>query len=223
MRRCPPVARGPRLRRRNSAAPALPPLRAAHLFPCAALREATMTIRWNPFLRASLLAAVALGLACSERPDPAAPVVAADVAAPAATQATGYSGRAAVVQATLLTPVSTTVTLVDAGPLPASGGAMEASLLSANEPGLVTANVLHATTVGQGNASRSEASVADVALSVAGNTISAGFLQARATAVCTDAGGAATGSSDIANVLHATTVGQGNASRSEASVADVAW
>jgi hypothetical protein len=159
-----------------------------------------MTIRWNPFLRASLLAAVALGLACSERPDPAAPVVMADVAAPSATQATSYSGRATVVQATLLTPVSTSVTLVDAGPLPESGGAMEASLLTANVPGLVTANVLHATTVGQGNASRSEASVADVALSVAGNSIAANFLQARATAVCTDAGGAATGSSDIATL-----------------------
>ena len=159
-----------------------------------------MTIRWNSFLRGSVLAAVALGVACSERPDPAAPMVAADVTAPSATQATSYSGRATVVQATLLTPVSTTVTLVNAGPLPESGGAMEASLLNANVPGLGSAEVLHATTVGQGNASRSEASVAEVALTVAGNTISAGFLQARATAMCTDAGATAQGSSDIATL-----------------------
>src|SRR5690348_13670039 len=139
-------------------------MRSAHVFPWAPFKEATMTMRWNSFLRGSLLAALALGLACSERPDPAAPVLAADVTAPSATQATSYSGRATVVQATLFTPVSTTVTLVDAGPLPSSGGAMEASLLNASVPGLVSAEVLHGTTVGQSNASRSEASVAELAL-----------------------------------------------------------
>jgi len=157
-----------------------------------------MTIRWNSFLRGSVLAVVALELACSERPDPAAPGIVADATTPSATQATSYSGRATVVQATLLTPVSTSVTLVDAGPLPPSGGAMEASLLNATVPGLLTAEVAHATTVGQGNASRSEASVAELALTVAGNTVSAGFLEARASAVCTDGGATAAGGSDIA-------------------------
>jgi hypothetical protein len=156
-----------------------------------------MTIRWNSFLRGSVLAAVALGLACSERPDPAGPGIVADATAPSATQAMTYSGRATVVQATPLTLVSTSVTLVDAGPLPSSGGAMEASLLNASEPGLLTAEVLDAETVGQGNASRSEASVAELTLTVGGNTISADFLQARATAMCTDNGATASGSSDI--------------------------
>jgi hypothetical protein len=114
------------------------------------------------------------------------------------TQATSYSGRATVVQATLFTPVATSVTLGDAGSLPPSGGALEASLLNASVPGVLTAEVVHATTVGQGNASRSEASVAELSLTVAGNTISAGLLQARATAMCTDAGATASGSSDIA-------------------------
>src|SRR5438309_1415859 len=56
----------------------------------------------------------------------------------------------------------------------------------------------HASAVGQGNARRSEVSVAELSLPVAGNTISAGLLQARAAAVCGDGGVTATGSSDIA-------------------------
>ena len=154
-----------------------------------------MTIKWNSFLRGSVLAAVALGLACSERPDPAAPGIVADATAPSATQATGYSGRATEVQATVL---GLPLTLVDAGPLEPTGGAKDASLLNATVPGLLTAEVLDAETVGQGNASRSEASVAELTLTVGGNTISADFLQARATAMCTDNGATASGSSDIA-------------------------
>jgi hypothetical protein len=156
-----------------------------------------MTVRRNLPLGASVLAAVALALACSERhPDPVAPEF--WTSSPSATQATSFSGQATVVQAKLFSPVPAAVTLVDAGPLPSSGGAREASLLDASVPGLLTAEVLHATTVGQGNASRSEASVAELALTVGGNSISARFLQARATAMCTDAGATASGSSDIA-------------------------
>src|SRR5437773_1203611 len=163
-------------------------------------REATMAIRWNAPLRGSVLAAVALALACSERPHPAAPVLATDATAPSATQATSYSGHATVVQAKLFGPVPAAVTLVDAGSLPSSGGAREASLLDASVPGLLTAEVLHATSVGQGNASRSEASVAELALTVGTNSISAGFLEARATAMCTDGGATASGSSHIARL-----------------------
>jgi len=152
-----------------------------------------MAIRWNAPLRGSVLAAVALALACSERPHPAAPVLATDATAPSATQATSYSGHATVVQAKLFGPVPAAVTLVDAGSLPSSGGAREASLLDASVPGLLTAEVLHATSVGQGNASRSEASVAELALTVGTNSISAGFLEARATAMCTDGGATASG------------------------------
>jgi hypothetical protein len=151
-----------------------------------------MTIRQILMLGASALAVAAL--ACSDHPNPAAPLH-ADVTASSATQAASYSGQATVVQATVL-GVSTT--LVNAGPLPSSGGAEHASLANATVDGLLTAEVLHAATVGQGNASRSEASVAEVALTVAGNTIGAGFLEARAVAVCTDNGATASGSSDIA-------------------------
>src|SRR4029077_11886115 len=88
--------------------------------------------------------------------------------------------------------------LADRGPLPQSGGALEASLLDVSVPGLLTAEVAHASTVGQGDRSRSEASVANVNLSVGGNSITADFLMSRAMAVC---GAAATGSSEIANLV----------------------
>src|SRR5216683_2168067 len=104
---------------------------------------------------------------------------------PAQARGETFSGRATVIKATVL---GTTTTLVDTGPLPSSGGALEASLVTANVDGL-SAEVLHAATVGQGNASRAEASVASLNLTVGGDTISADFLMARAMAEC-NAGGA---------------------------------
>lgn len=152
-----------------------------------------MAIRLNTALGASLLAAAALTLGCSD--DWTSPAgMLADVSAAPASQATSYSGRATVVQATVLGLPP--VVLVDAT-LPSSGGAEEASLVNANVPGLLTAEVLHASTVGQGNASRSEASVAELTLTVAGNTISADFLQARAAAMCTGDGATTSGSSEL--------------------------
>jgi hypothetical protein len=153
-----------------------------------------MPIRRNTALGASLLVTVGLALACSERHDPVARAF--STTGPLATQATSFSGRATVVRATVLN--LPTIRLVDAGPLPPEGGTAEASLLDASVPGLLTAEVLHATTAGQGNASRSEASVAELALTVGGNSVSAAFLQARATAMCTDGGATTRGSSDIA-------------------------
>jgi hypothetical protein len=154
-----------------------------------------MAIRLKTALGTGLLAAAALALGCSERNTPLAGVL-ADATTSSASQATSFSGRATVLQAALLDLPP--VVLVDAGPLPPSGGAEEASLLNANVPDLLTAEVLHATTVGQGNASRSEASVAEVSLTVAGNTISASLLQARAAAVCNNGAASVSGSSEIA-------------------------
>jgi len=120
------------------------------------------------------------------------------VAGPASAQAadTTYKGRATVVQATVLGLAP--IVLADTGALPSSGGAQEASLLSAKVPGLLTANVLHATTVGQGNQTRSEASVADVDLTAGDNRVTADFLMARATAKCGPGGASFSGSSDVA-------------------------
>ncbi len=111
---------------------------------------------------------------------------------------TTFSGEATVVDATVL-GIRTVIS--DTGPLPASGGAGEASLLTANVPGLLTAEVLHASTVGQGQRSSSEASVATVALTVGGNTIAAELLVARATAECHNGTASVSGSSEIVNLV----------------------
>ena len=153
-----------------------------------------MAIRTNAALGTGLLAAAVLTLGCSERSTPLTAVL-ADVSASSASHATSYSGRATVLQATVLG--FSPVVLADAGSLPPSGGAQEASLLNASVPGLLTAEVLHASTVGKGNASRSEASVAEVSLTVPGAAVSAGLLQARAAAVCGDGGATASGNSEI--------------------------
>jgi hypothetical protein len=103
-----------------------------------------------------------------------------------------FSGQASAVNATVL---GVPIVLSQTQALPSSGGAFEATLLEANVPGVLTAQVLHAATLGMGDRSRSEASVADLNLTIGGNTISAAFLQSRALASC---GPTLTGSSEIA-------------------------
>ena len=132
--------------------------------------------------------------ACSDVQNPAAPALLTS----SSSQSTTYSGRATVVQATVLG--LDPITLVDAGPLPSSGGAEEKTLLKANVPGLLTAEVLHAATSGHGSRSSSEASVAELSVTVAGNSVSADFLMARAEAKCTDGTASASGSSEIARL-----------------------
>ena len=110
-----------------------------------------------------------------------------------------FSGQAIVVRAAL--PLAGTLDLGDTGPLPQSGGAQEASLLDLSIPGLLTAEVGHASTIGQGDRSRSEASVANVATTAGGNTITADFLMARAMATCGPGGASTSGSSEIAQLM----------------------
>jgi len=116
---------------------------------------------------------------------------------------TTFSGDATVLRATL--PLLSPIELGHAGPLPESGGAEESSLLtiSPNQTGgFLSADVVHAATVGQGNHSRAEASVADASLNVAGNTVQADVLSSRAEARCDGTGGAsASGSSEIAGLV----------------------
>jgi hypothetical protein len=116
-----------------------------------------------------------------------------------------FSGRAYVVQATV--PPLSPITVADTGPLPSSGGAQEASLLDVPAISLGTAGALngadvaHATTIGQGNASRSEASVADLSLTVAGNTVLADFLMSEVTAQCNGTSPSVSGRSDLAKLV----------------------
>lgn len=160
--------------------------------------------------RSTLLVALGAVLAAGcERPTSPKILPNADLAS--ATSTTTFSGEATVVQAQVtpgvLAPIG--ISLVPTGALPTSGGALNATLLQLNVSKEQTAGFLsldaevgHASTVGQGKESRSQATVASVDLNVAGNQIGATFLEALASAVCDAVGGAtATGSSVITDLV----------------------
>ena len=127
----------------------------------------------------------------------------APVADLTAATSTTFSGEATVLRATVLGLAP--IVVGEAGPLSESGGADESSLLSVSKDqtgGLLSAEVVHAATVGQGNHSRAEASVASVSLAVAGNAIQADLLRSQAQATCDGAGQAsASGSSELAGLV----------------------
>lgn len=116
---------------------------------------------------------------------------------PVTAMAQGVSGDASAFQATVL---GSQTVLAATGPLDGPDDLREASDLAANVPSLVQADVLHAATGssvdswGAGDYVASEASLSDLGLSVAGNTLGAVFVMARAIA---PVGGAPTGSSEI--------------------------
>jgi hypothetical protein len=135
------------------------------------------------------------------------------------TSSTTFSGEATVVQTRVWPPLGgapIAIDLVGTGPLSPSGGALNATLLDLNvskeqTAGLVdlSARVGGASTVGQGNRSDAQATVAYLSLNVGGAAISAAFLEALASAVCDAAGGAvATGRSTITDLtINGTPVG----------------
>jgi hypothetical protein len=94
-------------------------------------------------------------------------------------------------------PGGTTTVLADTGALGGPSDALHASALTGNVPSLLSGEALHATTIGWPDQVASEASLAALALSVAGTTIGADAVMARALAVL---GGAGVGTSDIANL-----------------------
>ena len=116
-----------------------------------------------------------------------------------------YSGRAYVVQATV--PPLAPITVSDTQKLPSTGGAQDASLLEVqpipvgNVGAVNGADVASATAVAQGNDSRSAASVADLSLTVAGNTVSADFLMSEAAAECQGSNASASGNSQLASLV----------------------
>ena len=96
--------------------------------------------------------------------------------------AQGSSGSARAVQATVVTQLGlSTSTLADTGTLSGPDDARDASQLSGSIGSLVTAETLHATTLGWPDQVASEASVAGLSIAVAGTRVSAGFALARAT------------------------------------------
>lgn len=127
----------------------------------------------------SLLLPVVLA-ACSDARLTEAPTL-----EPTATTATVYKGRATAVRAKAL--VANAV-LADTGALPTKGGALQTTVVTASVPKLLSTGVLHAATVGQGNHTRSEASVDGLNLSVAGVGVRASFVSSNATTSCSTTG-----------------------------------
>ena len=113
---------------------------------------------------------------------------------------TGITGDATAVRATLLGtlgPLASTTSLSDTGTLAGSTVAREASQTTGSIPSLLDAEVLHAVTIGWPDQVASEASLANLNLIVAGISISADSILARASQV---SGAAGTGSSNISNL-----------------------
>lgn len=106
----------------------------------------------------------------------------ATLAAPTLARAQA-TGQARAVHASITGPLgTTTTTLTDTGTLSGAGDARNASQSTGSVPGLLSGNTFHAATIGSGGTAASEASLGDLAISVAGSTIGAGFVMARALA-----------------------------------------
>ena len=116
---------------------------------------------------------------------------------PTAATAQSVSGAASAVQANVF---GMTTTLAGTGPLADALDMREASEMSAGILSLGSADVLHAATGssitdwGPSDYVASEASLADMSLAVAGNSVSAAFMMARALA---PVGGTPVGTSEI--------------------------
>jgi hypothetical protein len=95
------------------------------------------------------------------------------------------AGQAAAVRATVLGLLggTTTTALADTGTLSGATDARNASQLTGNIPSLLIGEALHATTIGWPDQVASEASLAGLALSVAGTGIGADFVKAEALAI----------------------------------------
>jgi len=108
------------------------------------------------------------------------------------------TGQAAAVQATVFGLLGgTSLGLANTGTLSSPTDALEASQLTGNLVGALLAEVAQATTIGYPDQVDSQASLANLALSIAGNTIGADFLMSEASAVLN---GGSAGSSIINNL-----------------------
>jgi hypothetical protein len=97
-----------------------------------------------------------------------------------------FSGRATAVNATI---AGINATLVDTGPLPAAGGFITRSLVSANVlSGALTTGLLTATTQGAGDQSRSQATTETLNLLVGGNIITSDIVAESSQCTCTASG-----------------------------------
>lgn len=149
--------------------------------------------------RAPLLALAMFVAACADgdpmgpgtqRPEEAALLVSTE---------TTYKGHATAVRASVPL-LGINIKLSEAGPLPSTGGYRSSSLLLAVVPKLLSAGVLHSTTIAQGNYSFAESAVASLSLGVLFIGIDADLIHATAKAICRDGNASFYGKSDIVNL-----------------------
>lgn len=109
-----------------------------------------------------------------------------------------YGGSAAGAVSTI---GGNSVSVVEAGPLPPTGGEVEPDPVNDTMIGdVASATTVSARTVGAGNQAESTAQVEDLGVSVAGNGLSAEAISTRAAATCTDSGAVVEGASEFANL-----------------------
>ena len=92
---------------------------------------------------------------------------------------TNYAGRATALAATVS---GVPIARVDTGELPGSGGSLDASEPTAGVPDTASADTLHASTIGIGDFTHSEASVGGVAVTAGLYSVSADLAMSRANA-----------------------------------------
>jgi len=109
---------------------------------------------------------------------------------PGTSEAQTVTGQASAVQATAFNALGlgTTTALSKTAALSGTSDARQASLLTGSVPSLLTGEALHAVTIGWPDQVASEASLGNLAMTVAGTGISADFVMARALSVLGSAG-----------------------------------
>jgi hypothetical protein len=109
---------------------------------------------------------------------------------PGTSEAQTVTGQASAVQATAFNALGlgTTTALSKTATLSGTTDAREASLVTGSVPSLLTGEALHAVTIGWPDQVASEASLGNLAMTVAGTGISADFVMARALSVLGSAG-----------------------------------
>ena len=118
---------------------------------------------------------------------------------PGTSEAQTVTGQASAVQATVFNALGlgTRTALSETVTLSGTRDAREASLVTGSVPSLLTGEALHAVTIGWPDQVASEASLGNLAMTVAGTGISADFVMARALSVL---GSAGTGRTNIAGL-----------------------
>jgi hypothetical protein len=125
-------------------------------------------------------------------------VLLAGLATPPLLAGQTVSGQARAVQASVVGLTGTTTSVLsDTGALTDSSDARQASQVAGAVASLLRGGTLHATTIGWPDEVASEASIADLAVTLAGTRIGADFVMSRVRAV---QGSAASGSTDVSGL-----------------------